>query len=200
MPPCALHRPLDVALRDDTPIRIRAVQPKDRALIQEGLERFSRTSTYHRFFTPVVQFTEEHLRYLTEVDGRDHCALGALDRSADIPIGVGIARYIRLPEEPKVAEAAVSVLDAYQGKGAGSLLLAALSQCAQVHDVETFRGYLLDANRRFIDHLLRLGAVQKESHSGIVRVEVPVQARHDDGAAEGAEVTRWAWRQIWAAQ
>ena len=201
MPKCALDAPLDLTLRDGTPIRIRGVRPEDRALIQDGLKRFSRTSTYHRFFTPVVRFSDEHLQYLTEVDGTNHCALGALDQSGETPTGVGIARYIRLDDEPTVAEAAVSVLDAYQGNGAGSLLLAALSQCAAENGVEVFRGYLLNANRRFIRHLLQLGASRQESHSGIVQMDFPVRAHgRDIQKTPETRLARWAWQQIEAAQ
>ncbi len=196
-----LHLPIDTTLSDDTPVRIRHVRPEDKDLIRKGLQEFSSQSIYHRFFTPVIEFSEEHLRYLTEVDHHNHCAIGMLDLSGDEPHGIGLARYIRLRDEPDVAEAAVSVIDAYQGRGAGSLLLAALSHLGAANGLRAFRGYLIEDNRQFIRYLVALGALSQQASGSVVELDLPVYTRLDQiPDTPATQTARWAWRCLRAAQ
>jgi GNAT superfamily N-acetyltransferase len=189
--------PVELRLDGGMRLRLRHVRPSDKDLIREGLAHFSRRSTYQRFFTPVVTFSDAHLAYLTEVDGLDHVAIGALDVTSGSECGVGVARYIRLGDAPHVAEAAVSVLDAYQSRGIGSLLLAALSGVAAAGAITTFRAYVLDENRRFLRYLSALGAEWRDQGSGVVQVDVPVftdERQIPDGPA--TQTARWAWRRL----
>lgn len=189
--------PIELQLKGGLRIRLRYVRPSDKDLIQKGLAHFSRRSTYQRFFTPVVTFSEAHLDYLTDVDGENHVALGALDVTSGTEEGVGIARYIRLENAPSVAEAAVSVLDAYQSLGLGSLLLAALARCAAAGGIETFRAYVMEDNRRFLQYLMALGAERRDGEGGIVEIDLPVVTSEEqipDGPA--TRTARWAWRCI----
>ena len=96
------------------------------------------------------------LRYLTHVDGHDHVALVATTRAADSDEdrGLGVGRFIRVHEEPTVAEVAITVRDDYQGKGLGSLLALTLARAARERGVRHFRGEVLADNaivRRLLD-------------------------------------------------
>jgi GNAT superfamily N-acetyltransferase len=154
-------------------------------------------TSYRRFFTPTFYPSDETLRYLTHVDGEQHMALGAVDCTRDGFPGVGAARYVRLAEEPAVAEAAVVVLDAYQQRGIGSLLIAALSRYAAAHNVERFRGFVLAENRPFLAFLRDLGAVNERAHGGVIEVDVPVYERAEDlPAGPGTARAQWAWRTL----
>jgi len=189
--------PIELQLKGGLRLRLRHVRPGDRELLRKGLAHFSRRSTHQRFFTPVVTFSDEDLDYLTDVDGVDHVALGALEVTTGSEKGVGIARYIRLEDTPDVAEAAVSVLDAYQSRGIGSLLLAALARCAAAAGVETFRAYVLQENRRFLQYLTALGAERRDAGGGIVEIDLPVvvvEKHIPDGPA--TRTARWAWQRI----
>ena len=44
------------------------------------------------------------LEQLTEIDQRNHVAWMALDPSPPNPLGLGIARFVRLPGDPSTAE------------------------------------------------------------------------------------------------
>lgn len=189
--------PIELQLKGGLRLRLRHVRPGDKELLRSGLAHFSRRSTYQRFFTPVVTFSDEALDYLTDVDGVDHVALGALDVTAGTEKGVGIARYIRLADPPSAAEAAVSVLDAYQRRGIGSLLLAALARCAAADGIETFRAYVLQDNHRFLQYLTALGAERRDAGGGIVEIDLPVvttEKQIPDGPA--TRTARWAWQRI----
>jgi GNAT superfamily N-acetyltransferase len=47
-----------------------------------------------------------------------------------------------LPDDPGVAEAAVTVVDECQGRGLGTILIEALGAVALEHGIGRFRGYL----------------------------------------------------------
>src|SRR5690606_7864857 len=111
-------------LPDGTRLLVREVRPDDRELLAIGFEHFGPESRYQRFLCTKSELTERELRYLTEVDGSEHFAIGAVmfDEQGGIQ-PVGIARYVRLEPGGEVAEPAVAVTDEMQGKGVGKLLL-----------------------------------------------------------------------------
>ena len=58
---------------------IRPVRPADDGLLAEGFARLSDRSRRMRFLGPKEALSAAELRYFTDVDHRDHEALGALD-------------------------------------------------------------------------------------------------------------------------
>ncbi|MFN7955188.1 MAG: GNAT family N-acetyltransferase [bacterium] len=134
-------------LRDGTAVTMRLVRADDRSLLERGFERLSDRSRYYRFFTAKPRLTGAEARYLTDVDGENHFAIGASTIGADgAEQGLGVARFIRLEGEPDVAEAAVTVLDEMQGKGLGCLLLLRLIAAARERKVRAFRCWALAEN------------------------------------------------------
>ncbi len=138
----------EVHLRDGRVVRLRLVRPSDRERLREGLQRLSPESRYLRFFTSKDRLTESELRYLTEVDGYDHFAIGAsaVDEDGQEGAGLGIGRFVRLTDEPGVAEPALAVVDDAQGQGLGRLLLLRLISAAAEREVRTFRCDFLAIN------------------------------------------------------
>src|SRR5438093_9709510 len=98
---------MDFKLRDGTPVVIRPVFPEDRDRLREGMHRLSPQSRHRRFGATVSDLTEDQLRYLTEIDHTNHMAWIALDPTVPGEPGLGVARFVRLAQEPGVAEAAV---------------------------------------------------------------------------------------------
>ena len=64
-------------LPDGAQVLIRPIRPDDKGMLSDGLRRLSPESAQRRFLTPKRSFSRTELRYLTEVDGRDHVALVA---------------------------------------------------------------------------------------------------------------------------
>jgi len=122
-------------------IKIRAVTADDKELFREGFRALSAESRMRRFLRAVVEPTEEMLRYLTEVDQQDHVAILAFIESPDLKTEtpVGVARFVRLKDEPEVAEAAVTVMDAHQKLGVGRALLVRLNELARERGIRRFR-------------------------------------------------------------
>src|SRR4051794_2126783 len=127
-------------LRDGSEVVIRPVRPADRALLLSGFARFGARSRQQRFFGVKVRLTEAELAFFTEVDHHDHEALGAIDPRTGA--GVGIARFIRFEPGGPVAEAAVAVVDDWQGRGLGRVLLEALVERAAEERVDRFQATL----------------------------------------------------------
>lgn len=165
--------PIETTLRDGTPVRIRMLEPDDKEALAEGIRKLSSRSRYLRFHGGTESLTDEQLRYLTEVDQRDHVAWGA-ETIGDEPTGIGIARFVRIPGEPTVAEAAITVLDEYQGRGLGTILLGVLASAAARRGIRTFRSYVLGENTDMLGLFDALGASRVEDEPGVWRVDLPV--------------------------
>lgn len=158
-------------LRDGSEVRIRPIRPDDRERMQAAFRRLSRESRYQRFLVSTTQLTDEMLDYLTEVDHHDHEALVALDAATGE--GVGVARYVRLEPGGDAAEAAITVIDDWQGRGLGTLLLELLARRAMREGITRFRGTLLARNTEIIDVLERLAPVRViDRELGTVEIEV----------------------------
>lgn len=147
-----------VTLDDGTRVRLRLLRPSDKDKLTRGLARLSPESQYLRFFTTKVRFTDAELRYLTELDGYDHLAIGAAEIRPDGSEGdgIGVGRFVRLPDEPTVAEPAVAVVDAKQGHGLGSMLVRRLMEAAQERGIQRFRSEFLAINtpmRELLEHV-----------------------------------------------
>jgi len=132
-------------LPDGTRVFFRHIQPDDKGRLAMGLSRLSPASRHARFLMPKPRFSSSELRYLTEIDGFDHVAIVAV--LADDPDAfVGVARYVRLREDPESAEAAVVVADALQGQGLGRELGRRLADTAARAGVKRFTATLLGEN------------------------------------------------------
>ena len=145
-------------LPDGTHVLLRPVMPEDRERIQNGMAALSPRSRYLRFFTSASRLSDEQLRYFSEVDQCNHVAWIALDSSVRTYPGLGVARFIRIKEEPTVAEVALTVIDAYQRKGLGTILLALLYLVAETQGFLTLRAAVIGENTTMLKWLHNLGA------------------------------------------
>ena len=132
-------------LRDGTRLLVRHIRPTDKQLLKAGFEHLSDETRRRRFLAPKPRLTASDLRYLTEVDGRDHVALIAVSFE-DWTRAVAVARYVRLPDDPATAEVAVTVDDDYQGRGIGSRLATMLADEARANGIERFTAEILPDN------------------------------------------------------
>jgi RimJ/RimL family protein N-acetyltransferase len=121
---------------------IREIRPDDKELLAAGYARLSERSRLRRFLAPKPRLTTSDLRYLTEVDGINHFAIVATT-GVDI---IGVARWVRLVDDPEEAEAAIVVGDAHQGKGLGKLLARELADAARARGIRRIRASILSDN------------------------------------------------------
>jgi GNAT superfamily N-acetyltransferase len=163
-------------LPDGTEVLLRALRPDDAEALRSGFQRLSPESRYRRFLSMLPALSDEMVRYLTEVDGERHVAVVAAVVSPDLKSeeGVAVARYVRLPGEPDVAEAAVTVVDDFQGKGLGKLLLSTLVRDAADRGIQKFRAEVLPSNVAVQGLLTSVDAIERERTSDSVIYDIPI--------------------------
>lgn len=145
-----------VRLKDGSLVLVRPVQTTDVPLMIDGFARLSPNSRRMRFLIGKSALTARELKYFTDIDHRDHEALGAVDAVSGR--GVGVARYIRDADDVHCAEVAITVVDAWQGRGLGSALMARLAWRAQNEGIRRFSALIAADNVAVVTLLRRMDA------------------------------------------
>jgi RimJ/RimL family protein N-acetyltransferase len=147
----------------------------DKEALRAAFARLSERSRYQRFLTAIAELSDSQLRYLTEVDHHDHEALIAFDH--DSGDGVGVGRYVRLDDRAN-AEAAITIVDDWQGRGLGTAMCQLLAERAREEGIERFTALLLAGNEQMQDVLASLGPANVISRdAGTIEVEVAIPER-----------------------
>ena len=166
--------PIPVSAKDVAGLLLRPVLPGD-AERSKSNGAFSRETLHRRYQGSAP--TEARLAYLFEVDYIDHFVWVVTD-GVDGPV-VADARFIRDEDDPASAEVALTVADAYQGRGIGTLLLGALAVAARVDGIERFHGRVLSDNppaRALGD---KVNAHWKQEEPGVVTTTGEIPAPDD---------------------
>ena len=133
--------PIPVSSKGGARLMLRPVLPGDVERFKSD-GSFSRQTLYRRYQGGAP--TKGRLAYLFEVDYVDHFVWVVTD-GVDGPV-IADARFIRDESDVASAEVALTVADAYQGRGIGTLLLGALAVAAGVDGIERFHGRVLSDN------------------------------------------------------
>ena len=171
----AFLTPIPVRTRDGSELLLRPVLPGDSARTLQGHVRFSSETLYRRFMSARVP-SPALMDYLAEVDYVDHFVWVMTDLNGN---PIADARFVRDNDDPRLAEIAFTVADAYQRRGIGSFLIAALSVAARVAGVEKFSGRMLADNvgmRTLMDHY---GACWQRDDVGVVTTVIDVPDTRD---------------------
>lgn len=180
-------------LDDGTPFVIRPLRPTDGPGLEASFAQLSPRSRYLRFFASRERLGPELLESLVDIDHDRHRAWVVADPTApsfvgtDEGRGIAIARLIVVEDEPRVAEASLSVIDEYQGRGFGGLLLELLIGTARDTGVEFIRFETLYENRGMRGLLSRLDTQRNDDLSDreVLVYDVPVDP-DEEGLAFGA--------------
>jgi acetyltransferase len=153
------------SLADGTPVTIRPIRPEDDHMVQLFLDGVSSESGWNRLLSG-RRLTPMEIHHLTRIDYLREMALVALTSVEGEEREVGVARYV-VDEDTTGAEFALLIGDAWQHKGVGSLLLAALTRQARSAGLARLHGITFSGNR----------AMLALAHKfGFVRVPVPSDA------------------------
>lgn len=151
-------RPIKTTLGDGAPLLIREVTPEDADLLRLGFDHLSDASRQFRFFGAIERLSEAQIAAFTSPNDRDHVAIGAAVQTATGLDPAGTARFVRLPGDPGTAEFALTVVDRYQRRGLGTLLLGVLLRVACRNGIARLMGYVMRGNRGMLSLLNGLDA------------------------------------------
>jgi GNAT superfamily N-acetyltransferase len=140
-------------------IEIRPLVATDREEIANAFSRLSEQTRRRRFHGLASRLGERDLDRLTRIDHHSREALVAIAPDPDRIVGV--ARYIRLPCDPRAAEVAVAVDDEWQDRGIGRRLMPELVTRARAEGITQMLAYVGADNRRVIEWIARAGGVLK---------------------------------------
>ncbi len=171
---------------------LRALRPDDAPGLAEAFEQLSETSRYRRFFTAKPHLSERSLAFFTDVDHHDHEALVAV--TLDSGQLVGVARFIRNPQEPDQAEVAVTVIDSWQRRGLGTVLLRELAQRATQEGIRHFTAEILAENRPMLTLAHRLGHAETTYRGSTVSARIDLTSATEQAEADSYDLLRAAAR------
>lgn len=135
----------DVTLKDGSIAHIRPIRPEDDHVLIEGFHRLSPESVYQRFFMAVSELSPGMARYLAHANYRDRFALLA-EVNSEL---AAVARYERTSDAGTV-ELGLVVLDAFQNRGLGRIMLRQIVEAAEANGIHRFRADVLAENRRML--------------------------------------------------
>lgn len=144
-------------------------------------QQLSDYDRYFRFFTLNQIDLDQMVRKMTQ-PAQGQYALGAFD--ADRLIGV--ANYIVVHDDPKVAEIAIAVAHEDHSLGVGTALLKHLAGIARAHGIRRFVADVLGENDLMLTVLSHLGWRCKPTDYGTVR---HVEFELPDALTDAATVT-----------
>jgi len=122
--------------------------PGDRPALAEAYRRLSPEARYNRFWTHTGEVVgEKMLSRVLDQDPATHVSWTVLDPSREFS-PLGGASWWRDANHPTEAEISLIVLDAEQGRGIGTLLLAIMWLTTFRAGVEVMVGHVLAENRQ----------------------------------------------------
>jgi RimJ/RimL family protein N-acetyltransferase len=161
-----------VTLADGATILLREQIPGDREQLARLFASLSADARYMRFGTGMPPDVPGWvLDRLSAVDGHDHVGLLALHGG----FAVAAARFIRSRASPDTAEIALTVTNAWQGRGVGRVLSEALRDAALDRGITRFEFEILPINRRAHALARGMGARPGQRHVDVSRRSI---ARH----------------------
>src|SRR5437764_7364220 len=175
-----LDMPIESELSDGTPVMVWPLLPTDGQSLRQAFTELSPRSRRLRFLSPLDDLDSAMLRRLIDDVDQDHHVAFVMvafptDGRPEHPIGV--ARLVAYDDDPTTAEIAVTVVDEWQGFGAGTLLADVLMR----HRSSRVRRLLTEVatdNPSSIAMLRRLGALRlRLSYPGVHEVTVALPLR-----------------------
>ena len=153
-------------LPDGASILIRPIRADDKRMLEDGLRQLSDESVHRRFLSPKRSFSRTELRYLTEVDGRDHVALVAEYPGHPVRRLIAVGRFVRLHDDPEAADVAIVVADDWQRRGVGTTLSDQLAADARRLGIRRFTATMASDNVPAHRLMMKLSQQLDHRHTG----------------------------------
>lgn len=122
-------------LRDGSHVLIRPVGKHDIAAERAFIEALSPQARRYRFLGQVSHSSDELIERFTDIDYKHELAFAAIVHDDSRDKFVAVSRYSTNAEETS-CECAVTVLDDWQGKGLGTIMLTHLIEVARSRGIK----------------------------------------------------------------
>lgn len=160
-----------ITLKDGTAVVIRPIRPDDVDALLESFRHLSPQTIYQRFFTNLHELPPEMARSIASTDHVGRLALIA--ESGNEVIGVG--RYERT-NDPGVVELGLVILDEWQNRGLGRILLRETLRAGVRSGIRQFRAEVLAENRRMLHLLATEGEIiERRTEAGVTTLLLTVR-------------------------
>lgn len=153
--PETANYPAHEHLGNGTQIEVRLLQSSDEADMLDLIKRTSTRSLQRRFFAVKRDFSEKERAFFMNIDFRNHVALVALTQKESRSVIVGGGRYIVF--ETGRAEMAFTVIDDWQGRGIGSILMRHLIKIARSAGLRELIAEVLPENAAMLNVFAKFG-------------------------------------------
>jgi acetyl coenzyme A synthetase (ADP forming)-like protein len=158
-------------LRDGITAHVRPIRAEDVSALAEFFGTLSPESRLLRFFSAAV----DTMREAEAEAGVDYRRRDGLVATVG-PSGRIIAHALYAATGPTTAEVAFAVVDAYQGRGLGTLLLGQLAEAAAANGITRFEALVLPSNQRMLQVFRDSGFdVTVERQADVLHVQFPTQ-------------------------
>ena len=165
-PPFGIHE--NWTLPDGSAATLRPIRAADMALEQAFVRNLSPQSRFRRFMGELKELSPDQLYGFTHPDPEREAAYVVIRSTVAGEEQIGVARFVA---DGDTCEFAVTVADAWQGKGLAKRLMSALLRDAQARGLKRIEGSVLAANHRMLDFCRGLGfAIEASPDDATVRI------------------------------
>ena len=154
---------MEVTLGDGTPVLIRPIRPEDDHALVEAFNRMSPQTVYQRFFAALPELSDDMAHHLSHIDDPKRFALAA-EIAGEV---VAVGRFERT-SDPDIVELGLVVIDQWQNRGLGRILLRATVEEGARRGIHQFSAEVLSENPRMLHLLVEELEIRKvHSQSGV---------------------------------
>jgi len=169
--------PAEIATRHvfkkDLAVDFRAIKPSDVEDMRRLFYRFSDTSVYYRYFSPIKTMPHAKMQEYVNVDFSRTLSIVGLFRETGEGRIIAEGRFVREPHGP-VADVAFVVDEKFQGYGIATFMLKMLIRLAKERGLRGFKADVLSSNKSMLKVFEKSGlAVEARVVDGIYELNLP---------------------------
>jgi acetyltransferase len=143
-------------LPDGSAATLRRIRGADMELERAFVRNLSPESKFKRFMGELKELSPDQLYRFTHPEPGREAAYVVIRSTVAGEEEIGVGRFAA-DADGESCEFAVTIADAWQGKGLGGRLMRALMREAKAHGLKRMEGYVLATNARMLEFCRRLG-------------------------------------------
>ena len=173
--PYPKHWERHIALKDGSPVLVRAVRPEDEEMYRSFFENVTAEDLRLRFFAPVKEFSHAFIARLTQIDYARAFAIAAIREDNGLMLG-GVR--LMLDANREVGEYAILLRSDLKGQGLGWKLMKLMIEYAETQGLRCVEGQVLSENVTMLAMCQALGfKIKDDPHEhGVKLVKLDLTA------------------------